>query len=425
MALKSGTEEFDETTLRVPRLPLAPHLLFFLIYNALYLTPLILVYLWGFAEGGTEELAGVSSSVMLRVASVYAAGTLAFFAGSSTHGFLRWAMVGGKRERWQPQQPQIGMSETLAVLAAVAIFIVSKIALIPLGVYHTYTVEMMTGGPWSFSAFCSETMVLMQVLVLFSHLRHRVSLFLGLSVINAINLLHGTRVFFIISAMTAVYYFYIQGKLKLKRVLLLGPPAFVAILFATYAVYLSRMSSYATSINAAELVSPLIYESVFSQLSIIGVVSHTNLWVITGRIGEFLQDVVLFTTPRIIIPDKDSLLFIQRFDYLSPKGAFNGYATAVLYFGIFFPLFYYIIGVIADWLRRWSQRNAWVFVLYVYLSTDFLLHIMRDGLLIPIKMLINAVQILILLALARWLFSLLSMRPSGESPATGGLAGII
>ena len=197
----------------------------------------------------------------------------------------------------------------------------------------------------------------------------------------------------------------------MKRVILFGPPTFFLVLCATYAVYLSRMSDVGVKLSAAQLVSPLVWESVFSQFSIIGTVSHTDLWPAMGRVGEFLKDVALFSTPRILIPDKETMLFIPRFDYLSPKGAFNGYAAALLYFGFLFPVFYYALGLFGDWLYRNSKRSPWHFILYVYFSVDFCLHIMRDGLLIPIKMLTNAVQILVLLYLANWFSFSLSSEP--------------
>jgi hypothetical protein len=383
-------------------------MLFFLIYNALYLAPLLMVYVWGFSEGGSEGVVGVKGVIIGRVIAVYGTGILAFYAGSYAHRFLTWSGTGSSKNRWQPKQSEIGVTEVSAIILTVAVFSVSKIMLIPLGVYHNYTLDMMAGGPWSFSAFCSETLILMQILVLFSGLRHRVLFFLTLSALNGINLLHGTRVFFVISIMTFVFYLYIQGRLKLKRVVILGPIAFAIVLLATYAVYLSRMSSSVSSVSAGALVSPLVYESVFSQFSIIGVVSHPGLWMTIGRPGRFVADVLTFTTPRIFIPDKDALLYTEHFSYLSPKGAFNGYAEALLYLGYLFPLFYFFVGAAADWLYRLSRDTFWCFALYIYICTDFCLHIMRDGLLIPTKMLINAVQISILLYVARWFSTFLS-----------------
>jgi hypothetical protein len=408
MVLKRSHNGGLGATLRVPTLRLRPHMLFFLTYNALYLAPLLMVYIWGFSEGGSEDLVGLKGAIIGRVVAVYGAGILSFYAGTYAHSFLRWSTTGASKRHWQPKQSEIGVTEVSAIFLTVAVFIVSKIMLIPLGVYQTYTLGMMTGGPWSFSAFCSETLILMQILVLFSRLRRRVPLFLALSALNGINLLHGTRVFFIISVMTFAFYLYIQGKLKFKRVVILGPIAFAMVLFAAYAVYLSRMSSSLSGVSVAALVSPLVYESVFSQSSIIGVVSHPSLWMAIGKPHLFVADVVTFTTPRIFIPDKDALLYTSQFNYLSPKGAFNGYADALLYLGYFFPLFYFFIGAATDWLYRLSRQTFWCFALYIYISTDFFLHIMRDGLLIPIKMLINAVQIAILLYIARWFVSLLS-----------------
>ncbi len=396
----------------ISKLPMPPHMLFFLLYNSLYLAPLLLVYVWGYSEGGNEGLVGLKQEVLAGVILLYAVGILSFFAGTRSYSFLRWSLHGPSQEIWQPCKTEISASGTLAIALTSIVFIWSKLALIPLGVYSTtYNLGMMTGGPWSFSAFCSETLVLMQILVLFSGGRRHRALFFLLSALNCISLLHGTRIFFTISVMITAFYLYSKGHLKLRRVLIYGPIAFVAMLAATYGVYLSRMSSSAGGLNAAKLISPLVYESVFSQFSIIGIVAHPDLWVVDGRLGHFFRDVVLFTTPRFLIPDKDAGLFISRFDYLSPKGAFNGYAVALLYFGIFFPIFYYAMGVFTDWLYRSSRKSGWHLILYVYISTDFFLHIMRDGLLIPLKMIINAMQIVILLCFFRWLLSFCGSHP--------------
>jgi hypothetical protein len=47
--------------------------------------------------------------------------------------------------------------------------------------------------------------------------------------------------------------------------------------------------------------------------------------------------------PRFLVPDKDSMLYINNYAYLSPLGGFNGYAQGLIYFGLFFAdfLFYY------------------------------------------------------------------------------------
>jgi hypothetical protein len=83
-----------------------------------------------------------------------------------------------------------------------------------------------------------------------------------------------------------------------------------------------------------------------------------------------------------------------QFSDLSPLGAFSGYAQGLIYFGVFFPMFYVILGYIASWLqRRASDSELWS-VIYVYFVCDFLFRIMRDGYVIPIKMLVDALVIM-------------------------------
>ena len=54
------------------------------------------------------------------------------------------------------------------------------------------------------------------------------------------------------------------------------------------------------------------------------------------------------------------MMFMDRFADLSPLGAFSGYAQGLLYFGLAFPVFYFVLGSIAAWLfRRAKDSSFW------------------------------------------------------------------
>ena len=74
-------------------------------------------------------------------------------------------------------------------------------------------------------------------------------------------------------------------------------------------------------------------------------------------------------------------------------------------------MFYFSLGVVETWLYRKAQKSSWWFILSTYFTADFLFRIMRDGFDIPMKMMINAMQLLALLYVSRYLFALIPSRP--------------
>jgi hypothetical protein len=155
------------------------------------------------------------------------------------------------------------------------------------------------------------------------------------------------------------------------------------------------------------VISPLMYESVFSQLSLMDLVKRPDLWSATGHIPYFFTDVTIFTVPRLFASDKEGLQFISRYTELSPLGAFSGYAQGLIYFGYFFPLFYFVLGFIAGVLQRAARQSPGALVFYAYFISDFLFRIMRDGYSIPIKMFLNAAMLWLIYLAARFI-----LRPS-------------
>ncbi len=313
----------------------------------------------------------------------------------------------GRPPPWRPPLYTITFADKLALVGLVGVFALSKVALAPLGVYQRYAFDTgeMSGGVWSFSMFCSEAMILAAVLLLFSSSKWNVRGFLLLSAINGVNLLHGSRIFFIITVLAAVLYAYVRGHLTLRRVFIYGPLGLVALLTLAYFVFLSRTgATLEGAFSAAQLASPLVYESVFSQQSLMTLIGSPDTWDRWGHVGQFLQDIVLNTSPRLLVPEKDELVHFNEYAYLTPLGGFNGYGAGLIYFGLFFPVMYFALGAVGSWLQAKARDSAWWLVLYGYFCASTLFRIMRDGYLIPIKMLINAVQILLILTLLRALF---------------------
>jgi hypothetical protein len=385
--------------------PVSPHILFFAIYNSIYYFPLLLAFIWGYGEGGVETALNFTTNTMIKITVIYLAGFLAFVTGAKFSSILQY-LGARKLSRFRKSSGlTLSLSDMVAVAILCIIFIFSKILLIPLGVYQQYAfdTDQMTGGAWSFSMACSESLLFVSILVLFSKYRHRVIAFGALTLLNGANLLHGTRVFFIIAILALSFYAYARGHLPIRRLIVAAPVAFTAVLGVTYIVFLKRATSTSQGLfSLSKLASPLVYESVFSQLSLVNAINHVEIWASGGGL-RFFSDAFLNSLPRILAPDKDNLTFIGKYSYLSPMGAFNGYAQGLMYFGIFFPGLYFVFGLIAGWLHKKAKTSGWWLTLYVYFTADFLFRIMRDGYLIPIKMIINAVQIVCFLILFRLL----------------------
>lgn len=373
---------------------IAPHSLLFIAFNLLYFLPLFVVLFFNYSEGGISNAADLDTTALLRIALVFGSGTSAFLLGSALtwHGFSS----DDRRRRFSALQ-LYAANRTFVMLCAIAIiiFLVSKVLLLPLGVYSEYAfdTESMIGGAWSFSMFCSELLLFFSIIILFSNMQRNVVWFLFLTAINAVNLLHGTRIFFMIACIVFCFYQYLRSKLSLRT----GAVAFLAALGLGYVVFLSRSGAEVDdqTFSASHLVSPVMFEGVFSQISLIGVIRHPEAWSVWGSRGSFLHDVALFAMPRLLSPDKDKLLMINQFGDLSPLGAFSGYAQGLIYFGLLFPVFYFALGCFAGWLLRQASHSRFWSMMYVYFACDFLFRIMRDGYVIPIKMIGDSAVILL------------------------------
>jgi len=391
---------------------LAPHSILFLALNLLYFMPLAALLIVEYSVGGTAAAAALDPETATRIAWVYVAGLLAFLCGSKLKLFH------SEPPRQESRLSLFELNGTFRLLcyATIGIFFLSKVLLVPLGVYSQYAfeTESMVGGIWSFSMFCSETLLLLSIVVLFSRERRNVKWFLFLSAINAVNLLHGTRIFFFAASFALGLYFYLRGALTFRRASL----AALLLMATGYGVHVSRSNAEVGSetISVAGVISPVMYETVFSQLPLIGVVRDSHLWQWFGSPHKFFSDIFYFSAPRFLLPQKDTLLFLGQYSDLSPLGAFSGYAAGLLYFGVLFPVLYFVLGSVASWMLNRARDSSFWSVIYVYFTCDCLLRVMRDGYIIPAKILVNA---LVILSIAVLFAPVARHRAAGASAVAG------
>jgi hypothetical protein len=392
---------------------LAPHSGLFLFFNLVYFLPLLGVLLFNYSEGGTTTAADLDHVTAYKIAWIYLAGTCAFLCGSRLDLSRLWATSLRAHQVLRLFRIDFAFRAICSVL--IAALLVSKILLIREGVYSEYAfdTDSMTGGVWSFSMFCAESVLFFSIAVLFSRARRNVLWFFALTAVNGVNLLHGTRIFTMIAGVIFCFYLYVRGKFSLR----LAISAAALALALGYVVFVTRSGPIAgdDTLSAARIVSPLMYEGVFSQISLIQAVHNSYLWMHIGSPLSFFTDILYFVTPRVFLPQKEAMLYADRFADLSPLGAFSGYAQGLIYFGICFPIFYFVLGTAAAWLFRKARSSSFWSVIYVYFACDFLFRVMRDGYIIPVKMLIDSLMILGFIAL--WSSSATTFAPAARSEA--------
>jgi hypothetical protein len=392
---------------------LAPHSGLFLFFNVAYFLPLLGVLLFNYSEGGTTTAADLDHATAYRIAGIYLAGTCAFLLGSRLDLSRVWAT--SFRDHRVLRLFRIDFAFRTICSAVVVALLLSKILLIRQGVYSEYAfdTDSMTGGVWSFSMFCAESILFLSIAVLFSRARRNILWFFALTAVNGINLLHGTRIFTMIAGVVFCFYLYVRGKFNLRLAILAAALA----LALAYVVFITRSGPAAgdDALSAARVISPLMYEGVFSQISLIQAVHNSYLWMHIGSPLNFFTDILYFVTPRLFLPQKETLLYADRFADLSPLGAFSGYAQGLIYFGVCFPIFYFVLGALAAWLFRKARSSSFWSVIYVYFACDFMFRVMRDGYIIPVKMLINSLMILAFVAL--WSPSAMPLAPPARSEA--------
>jgi hypothetical protein len=315
--------------------------------------------------------------------------------------------------------------DKIVLAALICAFLASKVLLIPSGVYSKYAFDtnMMDSPVWTSSMFLSEILVFASLIALFSGLRHNVKVFSALSLLSGINLLHGTRNFFVTAMTGAMLYGYMRKRVSLTRMAAWGAGGFSVAVLLAYVVYLYRQHEAFTDFSLISILSPITYESVFSQISLVNVLAHPSMIDAFGHTLRFLGDVVIFSSPRFLLGDKESLLWVQQFAPLSPLGGFNGFAMGLLYFGYLLPVAYFLLGLTAGVLQRMSNTSFGA-AIYVYFCCDFLYRVQRDGYVIPAKMLIDNVAVLCILGcLHLWIRRNFSQRPGTGSAQDAFRAG--
>ncbi len=102
--------------------------------------------------------------------------------------------------------------------------------------------------------------------------------------------------------------------------------------FLAIFIYLSNVSI--TNINLDLIISPIVYESLFNQISFIRMLGWLHSWHVPFASEMLFSDSAIFTLPLFLFDDKLSLMYINNYVELSPLEGLSGYASAIIYFYI-------------------------------------------------------------------------------------------
>src|SRR5262249_18020469 len=163
--------------------------------NLLYFLPILIVELFDYSEGGVSETADVNLQLVGKLAATYALGTLAFLLGSKLSSSLGERLRIRKRIARSMKLFDVNAPFWIICILLVGLLLLTKWLLIPSGVYveYAFSTGNMESSLWTFSMFCSEAVLFLSIVLLFSNTRANIWWFALLSLVNGINLLHGTR----------------------------------------------------------------------------------------------------------------------------------------------------------------------------------------------------------------------------------------
>ncbi len=374
-----------------------PHEILFIIYNAIYILPVLYVTIFGFAGGGVSRAFSISSHTLNEMMFFYFVMILSFFLGSRLLSF--GSKFSNNEAIFKPIWFESSFINFAFILTSLSL-IVAKILLIPEGVYSNYAFDSgaMASKFWSVSMGITELMICFFILFLFTgnEKKAHVSFLL-----ICINLAHGTRIFTLICLFIYLFYlvFYKRSFSKVK-LLVISIFSSISILVAFLFVFITRsgVEIELSDIDFDMLVSPLVYESIFNQISFVRMLDFFNSGVVSFAPHMFAYDSVIFSLPRAFGGRED--IYINAFGILSPLGGLSGYASAILYFSSFYFIWYFLLGMILTLFFRASRSNFLLIstrFLYVYMTCDTLFRLNRDPYFISIKMLWNNIFFVFLL----------------------------
>lgn len=343
-------------------------------------------------------VAEISPAIIQEMVFFYSCTIISFLAGCSL-AWLGWEALKSKyptvvqpiNHTWHDHQSILSGWKKMIILSVCCALTIAKILLIKEGVYSSYAFDSgaMESKLWRVSMGLSEMAVIFFGFSLAAkHWRIAGVLLFCIS----INLLHGTRIYFMIAAFMIMYErIYLSKAITFGRAILLSVFVGVALLFAFLAVFFHRSGvSYSLrDLDFETIISPIVYESIFNQISFVRMLKIHIYEAVNADVARLFYDIAVFRMPKFLT--EGVVLHTNEFGELSPLGGMSGFATALIYFGSLYPLIYFFMGFSLCFLWKYSELNRSVILktifLYILCSTFF--RSFRDPWVVPSKMLFD------------------------------------
>lgn len=282
----------------------------------------------------------------------------------------------------------------------------TKILLIREGVYSAYAFDSggMDSKAWTVSMGFSE--MLLMFLAYFLAKKNKKLAIVSFCIIS-VNLIHGTRIFTLI----ALFMFFCERVflarvIGIRKAMLLGVVGSTLAVLAFLVVFLRRsgVSLQLADVDFDMIISPIVYESLFNQISFVRMLDYHA----AGRV-DFVPHLMLMDIFTFRLPDFMSTGYnfqLSSFGPLSPLGGLSGYASALIYFGDFYSLFYFIAGAGLQCSYIWTKlaKHSFSRALFLYLLCSTFFRSFRDPWIVPGKMLLdNTLVLLFLISISQFL----------------------
>ncbi len=370
----------------------------------LYIVPVLTSQAINFDIGGAGSIGLEGAGAVAEYLVLWTVAVVSFMLGmGSIRGSVALAL---------PRHAVKSIAGLLMVVGPATI--ATKVLLQRQGVYESYAFDsgQMSGGVWTFSMALAEIDL---YLFAASLLLKNAKLTAACLFLVALNLIHGTRIF-AAGAISISYFFWISThQISLKKFMAMVVSVFLVVgLGMVIFIFRSHVEIDYSQYDQLfkYFISPIVYESLFSQLALIDFANGLKINFVCSPI-DYYFDVLGFIVPRILNPDKDALC-ISYLDDLQPLGALNGVFAVYAYFGTFSFVLFGLFGFIGRAFFRFGRRNYYAMTLSLYFSGSIVLRLVRDGPVYAMKFLSMAVFGCLSLFVIELMLEKLSLRKQGD-----------
>lgn len=345
-------------------------------------------------------VAEISPAIMQAMVLFYSCAIISFLSGCGL-AYLGWEAIKTKKSIfiqpatttpvWNNRNYALSGWKKIIILSVCFALFFAKALLINEGVYNSYAFDSggMDSKLWRVSMGLSEMAIAFFAFSLVAkHWRLAGLLLLCIS----INLLHGTRIYFMIAVFMIMYErIYLSRAITFRRAMFLSLIVGCVLLFAFLAVFFHRSGvTYSLrDLDFETIISPIIYESIFNQISFVRMLKIHIYSALDPDVPRLFYDIFVFRMPKFMTDGV--ILHTSEFGELSPLGGMSGFATALIYFGQLYPLVYFFMGFSLYSLWKMSELSSSIIIktIFVYILCSTFFRSFRDPWVVPAKMLFD------------------------------------